>query len=231
MTAEPSATPQRKRGRRPEDAKVRRQRVLDAIAELERGGVEFTMADVAERAGISRATLYRDLTLRDLVGRRGEGPVHRPVDQRTYAECVRGRTKAMEERRAARKELRAAQQEILHLKDRIERLARENEARQQSRLIDAQIQGDVDRVRADAYAEGFLAGTRAASQRAGTNKAGAPAGLSVVAARLPRPAVAGARRILAKALHPDLYADNPAASMLATEILKQLNSLAGPSGS
>lgn len=221
--------PERKRGRRPADAQLRRQTVLNALAELERGGVPFTMADVAERSGISRATLYRDLTLRDLVGTKGEGPARRPVDQRKFAECVRDKDKAMKERREARRELRAAHKEIEHLKDRIERLARENEARQQSRLIDAQIQGDVDKVRADAYAEGFLAGTRAASQRSGSGKAGGANGLNLVAARLPKPAIAGARRALAKHLHPDLYADNPAAALLATEILKQLNALAGPS--
>jgi curved DNA-binding protein CbpA len=38
--------------------------------------------------------------------------------------------------------------------------------------------------------------------------------------------VLAARRSLARALHPDLFAKDPAAQLLATEILKQLNSLA-----
>jgi predicted DNA-binding transcriptional regulator YafY len=56
--------------------------VVRALAELEEGRVPFTMADLAERAGISRATLYRDAGLRDLVGTKGDGPRARPVDAR-----------------------------------------------------------------------------------------------------------------------------------------------------
>jgi len=224
----PEPSTPRKRGRRPEDAQQRRARVNAALEVLEATGVPFSMADLAERAGISRATLYRDSTLRDLVGRRGEGPAHRPVDFRDYQRCVAERAKAIAAQTEAKRELRAALRETAALRERIDRLAREMEARQQSQLIDAQIQGDVDRIRTEAYAEGFQAGSRAASQRLPGARAGGPTGLATVAARLPRPAVAGARRTLAKALHPDLYADNPAAAMLATEILKQLNSLAGP---
>ncbi|MFM7323071.1 MAG: hypothetical protein ACKO5K_16345 [Armatimonadota bacterium] len=215
----------RRRGRRPEDAEVRRARVVAALAELERGGVPFSVGDVAERAGVSRATLYRDESLRALIGDRGDGPAHRPVDHRQLTKLERDREEALEGRRLARRELRAARREIDELKDRVERLARENESRQQSRLIDATIQADVDRIRNDAYAEGFQAGTRAAAQR-GNGRPGASAGLAVAAARLPKPVVASARRTLARALHPDLYADNPAAALLATEILKQLNELA-----
>jgi hypothetical protein len=59
----------------------------------------------------------------------------------------------------------------------------------------------------------------------------ADANLSVAAARLPRAALIAARRQLARALHPDLFAKDPAASLLATELLKQINALAssGPS--
>ncbi len=221
MSTEPK---ERRRGRRPEDAMVRRARVEKALGELERAAVPFTVADVADRAGISRATLYRDESLRSLVGDRGDGPANRPVDHRRLLTLERERDAALAGRREARRASRAAEREIVELKDRIERLVRENESRQQSRLIDATMQTDAERIRNDAYAEGFVAGTRAAAQR-GSGRPGGSGGLAVAAARLPKPAVAAARRTLARALHPDLYSDDPAAALLATEILKQLNAL------
>jgi hypothetical protein len=39
-------------------------------------------------------------------------------------------------------------------------------------------------------------------------------------------AVRRARRLLARALHPDLFTDEPGAAALATELLKALNAVA-----
>jgi hypothetical protein len=89
----------------------------------------------------------------------------------------------------------------------------------------------MERIRKESYAEGFTAGTQAAAQRSG-GRPGAPGtnSLVAVAVRLPRPSLVSARRTLVKQLHPDLFANDPAAAMLATEILKQLNALVGPAG-
>ena len=75
----------RQRGRRPVDARARRALVVAAVQELGSMNLPFTMQDVADRAGVSRATLYRDAALRDLVGSRGDGPQVRPADARLVA--------------------------------------------------------------------------------------------------------------------------------------------------
>ncbi|MBC8103693.1 MAG: TetR family transcriptional regulator, partial [Cytophagales bacterium] len=98
---------QRQRGRRPGDARDRHQQVEKAIAELESLSLPFTMRDVAQRAGISRATLYRDAGLRDLVGRRGDGPKTRPVDRRDFEALQKKADLLAEERRTLRRAVRA----------------------------------------------------------------------------------------------------------------------------
>lgn len=215
----------RRRGRRPADADQRRAAVEAALEALESARVPFTMADVAERAGISRATLYRDVGLRALVAGRGDSPAKRPVDARTLVRLTRERDAARAERSEARTALREALREIEALKERVAALVRENEGRRQEQRFHEEVASDTDRIRNDAYAEGFLAGTRAAAQRAGSRHGGSP-GLAAAAARLPKPAILSARRTLARALHPDLYAEDPAAAVLATELLKELNELA-----
>lgn len=214
----------RRRGRRPADANQRRVRVLAALQELEQARVPFSMQDLAERAGISRATLYRDATLRDLVGSRGDGPPARPVDYRAHQALKRRCGEVSTERNALRREVVDMKRRLAELEERCQALQREN----LDRMRMAQASGDdAERIRTDAYAEGFTAGMRAASNRAGGARGETTAsGLLAAAARLPRPAVVAARRTLARALHPDLFARDPAAALLANEILKQLNSLA-----
>jgi len=75
----------RRRGRRPADATERQKKVREALKELEATGVPFSMQDIAERVGVSRATLYRDTGLRNLIGARGDGPDARPVDYKAHA--------------------------------------------------------------------------------------------------------------------------------------------------
>jgi hypothetical protein len=87
-----------------------------------------------------------------------------------------------------------------------------------------------ERIKTEAYAEGFAAGARAAGggMRGGGGRPGSGTGnLLALAARLPRPALVAARRTLARALHPDLFARDPAAALLATELLKQINAVVG----
>jgi AcrR family transcriptional regulator len=224
MDDEPTASP-RHRGRRPEDARARRERVETALRELESLNLPFTMQDVADRADVSRATLYRDAALRDLVGSRGDGPKVRPADSRSVIQLEGERKTLLSERRALRRELDETKKRVTELLERCAALEREQ--RERPAASEQPSQSEAERIRTQAYADGFSAGTRAAMQRGGT-RPGSPGsgGLSIAAARLPRASVLAARRTLARALHPDLFAQDPATQLLATEILKQLNSLA-----
>ena len=214
----------RQRGRRPVDARDRRARVEAAILELESVNLPFTMQDLADRAGVSRATLYRDAALRDLIGARGDGPVVRPADSRSVAQLETENKTLGSERRAIRRELNETKKRVDELLERCAALEREQ---RQSPSKDEVNPSEAERIRTEAYGDGFAAGTRAAMQRGGTRPgSGGSGGLSVAAARLPRATVLAARRTLARALHPDLFAQDPATQLLATEILKQLNSLA-----
>lgn len=220
----------RRRGRRPGDADERRARVERALVDLEACRVPFTMADVAERAGISRATLYRDAGLRDLVGPRGDGPRARPVDAKTHDD-LRARADALAaERRELRRALRAAQKEARNAEARLDELeAAAADAERAARASGRMGNAAQERAKTEAYAEGFRAGARAAQQPGGSGRgAQSETNLLAVASRLPRPALVSARRALARALHPDLFASDPAASLLATELLKQINALVRP---
>ena len=216
----------RRRGRRPEDAVTRRVRVIQALAELESARIPFSMADLAERAGISRATLYRDAGLRDLIGTRGDSPAARPVDHRAHNH-LRNRAETLAtDMRALRRALRETEKRLREAETRADgaetRAVEAERARRAERLTGA----GAERVKTESYAEGFAAGARAA-RRGGPNVHADP-NLLAAAARLPRPALVAARRALARALHPDLFAKDPAASLLATELLKQLNAIVGP---
>jgi AcrR family transcriptional regulator len=215
---------ERQRGRRPMDPRVRRAKVIQALDELKSLGVPFTMTDVADRSGVSRATLYRDAALRDLIGTQGDGPSARPVDSRVVKKLEEELQAIKKERRSLRTEIIDAKQRVGRLTDRCALLERE----QDSAAASAR-KSEAERLRQEAYAEGFAAGTRlsnssgrsgALQQQNNTNA------MALAAARLPRSAVVQARRVLARALHPDLFASDPAAAVLATEILKQLNGLA-----
>ena len=193
------------------------------------------MGDLAERVGISRATLYRDAGLRDLVGRTGDGPAARPVNRKDHDALAQRVQDLSSERRALRRQLREAEKRMREAETRADELA--EISREQTREAARQARGaggaaDAEKIRTEAFAEGFTAGTRASQQRGGAaGRGGAGGDLLSVAARLPRPAIVAARKTLARALHPDLYAQDPAAALLATELMKQINALAGsPSG-
>lgn len=215
---------QRRRGRRPADADGRRARVAEALADLEAARVPFTMADLAERAGISRATLYRDAGLRDLIGTRGDGPAARPVNAKAHAELAARAEALAQERRTLRRALRAAEKRAADALARVDELeAAVADAERAARARERLGSPPDERVRAEAYAAGFAAGARRHGRP--NTPASAHPGLLTAAARLPRPALVQARRALARALHPDLFAKDPAASLLATELLKQINAL------
>ncbi len=246
-TSEPLGGEKRRRGRRPADAGERRQRVEAALAELSSARVPFTMGDLAERAGISRATLYRDAGLRDLVGNIGDGPTARPVSVREH-ETLRSAAQKLEaERVELKRKLREAEKRAREAEARVSELARESveedggaEARhvrgrgRRTAPKDDEAQtstADAERIRRDAYADGFAAGARAASPSAGgagaRGRGGANPDLLLLAARLPRPSLLAARKNIARVLHPDLFAKDPATAMIATELLKQINAVVG----
>lgn len=211
----------RRRGRRPADAAQRKAKVLEALRELESTSVPFSMQDVAERVGVSRATLYRDATLRELIGAKGDGPPVRPVDFRIH-EKLRNEVDALRgEARELRRKMKEAERERKTLQERIASLEGENSDRMHAQRAAEAMTDGVENVRQEAYAAGFQAGIASASRGA----RGGGGGLMVAANRFPKATLAGARRTLAKAIHPDLFADDPVAQLLANEILKQLNSL------
>jgi hypothetical protein len=230
-TGTTTSNDRRRRGRRPGDAAARREAVLQALEELKSARVPFSMGDLAERAGISRATLYRDAGLRDLVGAEGDSPSARPVNTRDYDRLLKERDSLREERRKLRAELKQAEQRFAHAEARADKKESADPEKTKERSA-----GSNDKVRMEAYAEGFAAGMKTAQQRMGGNNRGGgnpmanSAGLLTIAARLPRPALLNARRTLARALHPDLYAQDPATALLATELLKQINSVTGGTG-
>ncbi len=194
------------------------------------------MGDVAERAGISRATLYRDAALRDLVGSVGDGPADRPVSFRDYEKQRAERDKLSEERKTLRRRLREQDEIKAGLEREIEKL--ETRIANYVAHFAKNAAQDVDGIRKEAYAEGFSQGARTAMGQRGAGPGGArrpgvpplgggaPAGLASVAAQLPVPALQTARKNLARVLHPDLFVgEDPATAALATELLKQLNAL------
>ncbi|MES2465465.1 MAG: hypothetical protein V4671_33280, partial [Armatimonadota bacterium] len=231
----PDQTKRRHRGRRPGDAEERRRRVQAAIADLESVRIPFTMTDVAERAGISRATLYRDAGLRDLVGTQGDGPAKRPVGRRDYDTLQEKAEALAQERRALRRALRGLEERVQAAELLADELKAEARAANRDRKASERTGGDAsEKVQKEAYAEGFAAGVRAAAQRGGNSARGGSSSsgeLLSVASRLPKPTLQAARRTLARQLHPDLFTQDPAAAMLATELLKQINALVGPGGS
>ena len=232
----------RHRGRRPGDAEERRRRVQAAIADLESVRIPFTMSDVAERAGISRATLYRDAGLRDLVGAQGDGPTKRPVSRRDYDALQQKADALAKERRDLRRALRGLEERVQAAELLADELKAEARAASRDRRSSERLTGDAaDTIRKEAFAEGFANGVRIGAQRGGVGSGGGAGGgrggasssgeLLTVASRLPKASLQAARRTLARQLHPDLFTQDPAAAMLATELLKQINALIGPSGS
>ena len=169
-----------------------------AVKELERIGAAFSVADVAERAGVSRATIYRTAELRDLIGAKGD--------------CARPVAPELHERLSARHEV---------LKGKARDLRR--------RLAESEQSWEEMRERAVTAERRLQAAERQiallAAQHSGT--AHGNGSLAAVAARLGPEEMRQARRQIAAVLHPDLYAKDPAAAALATELLKSLNALTG----
>ena len=191
-------TEERTRGVKPKSPEERAARVSAAVRTLEKIGATFTVADVAERAGLSRATIYRDQQLRALVGAKGDGP--RTVDAELHAKiCARHET-AKAKARDLRRQLSDSERSWDEMRERA--LAAERKLAEVQRRLQV-LEG----------------------QNGGAGANASP--LATVAARLAPESKRRARRLLARALHPDLFAQDADAAALATELLKEVNALAG----
>ena len=165
------------------------------MRDLERIGAAFSVADVAERAGVSRATIYRSQDLRALIGAKGDGP--RTVDAALHEKiCARHDTQ--------KAKVRALRRELAELE------RSWDEMRERAKTAEMKLAAAERRIE-----------LQSAQMRGGTGGA-----LDAVAARMGPEERRRARRTLARALHPDLFAQDSATSTLATELLKTLNALA-----
>ncbi len=185
----------RARGAKPQDPDARRLRVKTALKELEKIGAAFSVADIAARAGVSRATIYRSQDLRELIGAKGDGP--RTVDAALHEKICARHT-------AQKAKVRDLRRQLAELE------ASWDEMRERAKSAEAKL----------AAAEQKLA------RQAAHGRSTAGGALDAVAARLAPEERRRARRLLARALHPDLFAQDPAAFTLATELLKTLNAVA-----
>ena len=185
----------RARGAKPQDPDARRRLVQAAVRDLARMGAAFSVADVAERAGVSRATIYRSQELRDLIGAKGDGP--RVVDAALHEKICARHDSQKAKVRALRRELAELEQSW-------------DEMRERAKTAEMKLAAAERRIE-----------LQAAQMRGGVGGV-----LDAVAARLGPEDRRRARRVLARALHPDLFAQDAAAYALATELLKTLNALA-----
>ncbi len=185
----------RTRGAKPHDPQTRAGQVTAAVRALEKIGAAFSVADVAERAGVSRATIYRCAELREIVGAKGDGP--RLVDAAVHQKLAARLDTLKAKTRDLKRQIADAESSWEEMRDRA-KLAEQKLAQAERR-----------------------AETLAAQVRGGTGGA-----LGAVAGHLGPEERRRARRILARALHPDLFAQDDATAALATELLKTLNALA-----
>jgi len=185
----------RTRGTKPQDPDARAARVKTAVRDLQRIGAAFTVADVAERAGISRATLYRNADLRALVGAKGDGP--RTVDAALHEKLVVRHDTLKSKNRDLRRQLADSESGW-------------EEMRERARTAEQK------RAAAERRAEALAAHARGSHMGS----------LGAIAVKLGPEEIRRARRVLARALHPDLFTQDSATAALATELLKTLNALA-----
>ena len=156
------------------------------------------MTDVAEKAGISRATLYRSQQLREVVGARGDGA--RAVDAVIHAKvCARHQTLKSKAR-----ELRQRLAEVEKGWD--EMRERAVDAEHRLRIAEQRVQALSKRV-------------------ASTNQAHSTVPLAHLATEIGADGMRRARRQLALVLHPDLFTQDSAVAAIASELLRAVNDL------
>lgn len=190
--------PARTRGVKPRDSQDRIVRVDRAIRELEQIGAAFSVADIAERAGTSRATIYRDHRLRALIGARGD--VVRPIDPNVHASVCAKHATLQSKARDLRQRLKDVERAWDEMRD---------------RALDAE-----HKLKA-AEAQAKVLGQRLSSMN-GT-RAAVP--LAHLASEIGQDGLRRARRQLALVLHPDRFAKEPEVAAVASELLRAVNEL------
>lgn len=190
-------TKTRTSGVKPKDPQARAMAVAAAVRTLEKIGAAFSVADVAERAGISRATIYRSDRLRAIVGAKGDGA--RTVDATVYETLAERHAASKAKARRLRRELADLERSWDEMRERATGAERKvAEMQRRLEILEAQ----------------------AKRQGPGTSS------LASVAVGMSADERRQARRQLARALHPDLFAHDASVQALATELLKLVNSLA-----
>lgn len=184
-------------GAKPKDPQVRAAQVAAAVRALEKIGAAFSVADVAEWAGLSRATIYRSDALRAIIGAKGDGARTVPAD--LHEKLAERHLSAKAKARALRRELAELEQSWQEMRERA--TGAEHRLREAERKLK------------------LLQGAPGTHVVGGTALAGIGAQMSADERRQ-------ARRQLARALHPDLFARDAPTQALATELLKLINSLA-----
>jgi DNA-binding IclR family transcriptional regulator len=181
--------------------------VARALRELDSIGAPYSVTDIAERAGISRATIYRDPSLRDLIGARGDVP--RPVPHDKHQTLRQQHATLRDKAQDLRRRLADLEQSWEEMRGRA--LRAEREAREADAKCDA-----AER-RNTSLAAQLARGIGLPSLR--SLLAGTTVGMSTAELRK-------ARRLLAAALHPDRFANDHATAAIAAELLKAVNTLA-----
>jgi len=166
------------------------------VRELEKIGAAFSVADVADRAGISRATIYRNQKLRDLVGARGDGA--RSVDHDTHAKLTARHKSAQSKARELRQRLAEVERGWEEMRERAV------DAERQLRIAEQRVQALTKRVAANSQAHSTVP-------------------LAHLAAEIGDDAMRRARRKLAQVLHPDLFSQDTAVAAIAGELLRAVN--------
>jgi regulator of replication initiation timing len=112
----------RRRGPKPQSISDLTAKVDASVRALRATGVPFTIQDVADHSGISRASLYRIEGLRERIGTHGDQHTTRPVNARELKALRKELESVRDERSAAVKENRRLQIELNRAVRRIDEL-------------------------------------------------------------------------------------------------------------
>lgn len=187
-------------GTKPIEHGDKKDRVLKAIKELEDIGAAFTITDIAERSGISRATIYRDNVLRMLIGAKGDIPRHVTAEQHSKVCSNNDRLKL------TNRELKKRLSETEQSRDEMQKRVYQSEKR--LKQAEQHIQHLINQLASKS-----------------SNQSGAF--LTTLAAQIGPIAMKRARRQIASVLHPDLFIKDPDVAKVATELLRVLNEVVG----
>lgn len=193
----PGRSSRRLPGPKPCSPTLRQEAVRNAVDALRRAGAHFSVQDVADRAGISRATVYRSAELRNIVGVHGEA--QRAVDRAAHLRLVARHEDLKGNLRDLRSRLDDAEEQYKRLHIRYVEVEERNRRLERTSAV-APEAGEL---------QSAIRSLRSSASRFGADDS------------------RKARRQIARVLHPDLFPGGSAAHDLASEILKILNASIG----